>query len=71
MSSRTRSVLYGLAVGAAIGALFGWIIGDADDNLPATTATKSSVAMLGPSDFVKIAISVLVLAREFSQMLRR
>jgi hypothetical protein len=71
MSSRTRSVLVGLAIGAAIGALFGWIIGDADEHLPATTPTKSSVAMLGPGDFVKIAISVLVLAREFSQMLRR
>lgn len=70
MRPRTKSIVIGIAAGAAIGAVFGWIIGDGEE-----TATRSievgGLAALGPGDYLKIGIAVLALAREFNAMIRK
>lgn len=69
MNERLRSVMVGAFWGAAVGALFGMVVGDADD---AQVAVKrSSLATVSPADYIKLGISVLTLAREFGQMLRK
>lgn len=69
MNERLKSVIVGAFLGAAVGAIFGMIVGDADD---AQVAVKrSSLATVSPTDYLKIGISVLTLAREFGQMLRK
>ncbi len=69
MSERMRSVLVGTLLGAAVGAIFGMIIGDANDSQVATK--RSSLATVAPADYMKIGISVLTLAREFGSMLKK
>ncbi len=69
MSERTKSVVIGAVLGAAIGAVFGIIIGEANDGQVAVK--RSSLAAVSPTDYMKIGISILTLAREFGQILRK
>lgn len=69
MNDRTKSILVGLALGAAIGALFGWIVGDSNENrLP---GERTGLQAVSTGDYIKIGVAVLTLAREFTQMVRK
>lgn len=69
MSNRTKSVVIGSLLGAAIGAIFGLTIGEANDNQVAVK--RSSLAMVSTTDYMKIGISILTLAREFGSILNK
>lgn len=69
MNIRTKSVVIGMLIGAAAGAVFGWISAH-DGNDPEQTRV-TGLSALAPSDFLKIGISLLTLARELGQMVRR
>lgn len=69
MNERLKSIMVGALLGAAVGAVFGMLVGDANDKQIATK--RSSLATVAPADYVKIGISVLTLAREFGQMLSK
>lgn len=69
MSERMKSVLIGAVLGGAVGAIFGVIIGEANDGQVAVK--RSSLAGVSPADYMKIGISILTLAREFGQILRK
>jgi hypothetical protein len=67
MGYKTKALLIGVLVGAAVGALLGWTATDghkdAEDEHP--------LAVLGPTDYIQLGISVLTLARQFGAMLKR
>jgi gas vesicle protein len=69
MSDRMKSVMIGALLGAAVGAIFGMIVGDANDSQVAVK--RNSLATVSPTDYMKIGISVLTLAREFGSMLKK
>ena len=69
MNERVKSVMVGMALGAVVGALFGWMSGDAKQNrLPGQRVGLQAIA---PSDYMKIGVAVLTLAREFRQMMNK
>ncbi len=69
MSERLKSVAVGVILGAAVGALFGWLVSDADaQRAPGKVTGLQAIA---PGDYLKIGVAVLTLAREFGQMLRK
>ena len=69
MNPKLKSLLIGLAAGALLGAAMGWVFGDGKEQ--ADEQGKNALAALGPGDYHKLGISILVLAREFSGMVRR
>jgi gas vesicle protein len=69
MSVRTKSLLIGMLIGAATGALFGWI--SSHESEDADRSTSLGLATLQPGDLLKIGISLLTLGREMSQMVKR
>ncbi len=69
MNPKLKSLLIGLAAGALLGATMGWVFGDGKEQ--ADEQGKTALAALGPGDYIKLGISILVLAREFSGMVRR
>lgn len=71
MSVRTKSVLIGLAIGAAAGAIFGWISSGEHSSNDGTRTAEVGLSTLAPGDFLKIGISLLTLARELGQMVKR
>lgn len=72
MNPKIKSLLVGLLAGAALGAAIGWVVAD---NTEASGADGerlgAAVATLGPGDYFKLGISILTLAREFGQMMKR
>ena len=69
MNPKLKSLVIGMAAGALLGATMGWVFGDGKEQ--ADEQGKSALASLGPGDYIKLGISILVLAREFSGMVRR
>ena len=69
MNERMKSIMVGAFLGAAVGAVLGMIVGDANDKQVAVK--RSSLAQVAPSDYMKIGISILTLAREFGSMLSK
>lgn len=70
MSTRMKAIVYGLAAGALIGAVFGWIVGDGEETA-SRSVTVGGLSALTPGDYLKVGISVLTLAREFNSMVRK
>ena len=64
MNNRNKSILLGLIAGAVIGAAFAWVVSDGDES------EESRVAQLKPTDYFSLGMSLLTLARQFSDMLR-
>lgn len=71
MNERTKSVLIGLLLGAAAGAVFGWVASAEHENADGTRSRAVGLSALAPGDFLKIGISLLTLGRELAQMVRR
>ncbi len=71
MSQRTKSMLIGLAIGAAAGAVFGWVSSQEHVQSDGTRMGTVGLSTLAPNDFLKIGISLLSLARELGAMVRR
>lgn len=61
-----KALLIGAAAGAALGALFGWIVGDGADE-----EGRSGIATLGPGDWIGLSMSMLTLVRQFGQMVKK
>jgi hypothetical protein len=68
MNYRTKALLIGTIGGAVIGALLGLTSSNGYDD---AKASESPIAALGPVDYFTLGISVLTLARQFGQMLKR
>lgn len=67
MSAKMKSVLVGMLAGALLGAAFGWVSSDGDED----SAGPSGLASLGPSDYFQLGISLLTLARQFNGMVKK
>jgi len=67
MSDRVKTILVGLAAGAALGALIGWI---ASAGVDFEGGEEHGVAKLQPKDYLALGMSILTLARQFGDMLR-
>ncbi len=67
MNPKLKAILIGMVAGALLGAAFGWVFGDGQEQ----EETRAGLAKLGPADYIKLGISVLSLAREFGSMMRR
>ncbi len=64
MNYKTKALLIGGLAGALLGAAFAWAAADNDSE------EESAVAKLGPTDYFALGISILTLARQFSNMLK-
>jgi hypothetical protein len=68
MNTKIKSVLIGLVAGALLGAAFGWVVSDGDDE---HSEGAVGLAALGPVDYFQLGISILNLARQFGGMVRK
>jgi hypothetical protein len=68
MKYRTKALLIGTAIGALVGAILALTSADGYDE---TSSAGSPIASLGPGDYFQLGISILTLARQFGQMLKR
>lgn len=71
MNERTKSLLIGIGFGALVGAVFGWIVGDAEDEATRTPGEVVGLSAMSTGDFVKIGISVLALVQQLNSMMKR
>lgn len=67
MNQKTKSLLIGIAAGAALGGALAWVASDGGDS---DSGEPTGIAALGPGDYIQLFISILTLARQFSSMLR-
>ena len=68
MKYRTKALLIGISIGALVGAVLALTSADGYDE---ASSAESPIASLGPGDYFQLGISVLTLARQFGQMLKR
>ena len=68
MKYRTKALLIGTAIGALVGAVLALTSADGYDE---ANSTENPIAALGPGDYFQLGISILTLARQFGQMLKR
>jgi hypothetical protein len=68
MKYRTKALLIGTVVGAVVGAILGLTSAQGYDE---ASSSESPIAALGPADYFQLGISILTLARQFGQMLKR
>jgi hypothetical protein len=68
MKYRTKALLVGIGIGAAVGAILALTSADGYDE---ASAAENPIAALGPGDYFQLGISILTLARQFGQMLKR
>lgn len=72
MSEKVKSLLIGAISGAALGAALAWVASEgADEEVDELGQRNSAVSQLGPGDYIALGISILALARQFSNMLRK
>lgn len=65
-SNRKVAVLTGVLAGAFLGGIFAWMASNSDSD-----SEESAAALLGPSDYFQLGISILTLARQFGAMLNK
>jgi len=68
MKYRTKALLIGTGIGALIGAVLALTSAAGYDD---AQSSESPISALGPGDYFALGISVLTLARQFGQMLKR
>ena len=68
MKYRTKALLIGTAIGAAVGAILALTSADGYDE---AESSENPIAALGPGDYFQLGISILTLARQFGSMLKR
>jgi hypothetical protein len=68
MKYRTKALLIGIAVGAIFGAVLALTSAEGYDD---ASEAENPIAALGPADYFQLGISMLTLARQFGQMLKR
>jgi hypothetical protein len=68
MRYRTKALLIGTALGALLGAILALTSADGYDE---AKESENPIAALGPSDYFQLGISILALARQMGQMLKR
>ena len=68
MKYRTKALLVGIGIGALVGAILALTSAEGYDD---ASSDESPIAALGPGDYFQLGISVLTLARQFGQMLKR
>jgi hypothetical protein len=67
MNERTKTILIGVAVGASLGAILGWM---ASANVDYESGEEHGFAKLKPTDYLALGMSMLTFARQFGEMLR-
>jgi hypothetical protein len=65
---RTKALIVGTSIGAAIGALLALTSSEGYDE---AKSSENPIAALGPMDYFALGISILTLARQLGQMLKR
>lgn len=68
MRFRTKALLVGTLGGAALGIVLALVSSDGYDD---AKSGESPLQALGPGDYLTLGISILTLARQFGQMLKR
>jgi hypothetical protein len=68
MKYRTKALIIGTLVGAAVGAILALTSSDGYDE---AKSSENPIAALGPGDYFQLGISILTLARQFGSMLKR
>jgi hypothetical protein len=68
MRYRTKALIIGTALGALLGAILALTSADGYDE---AKSTENPIAALGPGDYFQLGISILTLARQMGQMLKR
>jgi gas vesicle protein len=68
MRYRTKALIIGTAIGALFGAILALTSADGYDE---AKSTENPIAALGPGDYFQLGISILTLARQMGQMLKR
>jgi len=61
---KIKALLIGGVAGAVLGSALAWAASNNDEN------EEHAVSALGPSDYFALGISLLTLARQFSNMLK-
>lgn len=64
MNYRIKALLIGGVAGALLGTALAWAASDNHED------EEAAVSALGPSDYFALGISLLTLARQFSNMLK-
>lgn len=72
VSSRNKAILIGGAVGAVLGATAAWAYAQAQESKASSAASSGRQARLraGPSDYVKLGMSLLTLLRQVTDLLK-
>jgi hypothetical protein len=68
MRYRTKALIIGTVIGAAVGAILALTSSDGYDE---ASSAENPIAALGPGDYFQLGISILTLARQFGSMLKR
>lgn len=72
VTSRNRAILIGGAVGAVLGATVAWAYAQAQESKTASSAAAGQRLRFraGPSDYVKVGMSLLSLLRQITDLLK-
>ncbi len=68
MKYRTKALIIGTLVGAAVGAILALTSTEGYDE---AESSENPIAALGVGDYFQLGISILTLARQFGSMLKR
>lgn len=68
MKYRTKALIVGIGLGALLGAVLALTSADGYDE---AKSSENPIAALGPGDYFQLGISILTLARQMGQMLKR
>ncbi len=68
MNSRVKTLLIGAIAGALLGTAFAWVASDSDADDP---AAKIGLTQMRPTDYFQLGVSLLNVARQFSDMVKK
>ncbi|MCD6291026.1 MAG: hypothetical protein J7M34_11030 [Anaerolineae bacterium] len=68
MSNRKRGILIGAITGAILGALVAWVYVGSQ---PEDGTSEDTSPQLAPTDWVRLAIAILGVARQLGELVRR
>lgn len=68
MNSRVKTLLIGAIAGALLGTAFAWVASDSDTDDP---EAKIGLTQMRPTDYFQLGVSLLNVARQFSDMVKK
>ncbi|MEX1019221.1 MAG: hypothetical protein WDZ49_06150 [Litorilinea sp.] len=66
MNRKIRALVVGVAFGALVGGIFGYLSTNAEND-----EGDTGLAALGPADYFQLGIGILTLARQFGSMVKK